>query len=424
MGVAATLQLSPDQEQKTARSPWMHYFKILLFFTIVAAFGTAHAEGAWKQNKFMITFWSPPPAATGTLAAAKNEGFNLTWTYEAGLDIVRGQGMTAMLQDSFLFPSSLDDPGKRLKLDALIARVKNHAALEAYYLADEPNASTFASLGRLVAYLRVRDPNHFAYINLYPVYATNAQLGTNGPPIQAYREYLRRFIEIVKPSLISYDHYHFLKHGDGDQYFLNLELIREAAVEHGLPFLNIIQASTIEKTWRLVNPNELRWLVYTTLAYGGRGISYFLYWGPPAYGGLYQNGIRTPLVDAVTVLNRELAAQSTLLMDLDCLGVFHTAPLPIGTKAVPASSPVKLIGPGNFVMGLFGKNDQVTTFMVVNRNYVASSTARIAVSPEVQGIEEFDRTNQQWRFYRKAISGQDIIVPLNPGDGKLYRFVF
>jgi 2-isopropylmalate synthase len=49
---------------------------------------------------------------------------------------------------------------------------------------------------------------------------------------------------------------------------------------------NIIEASIIEPSWRLVNKNELRFLVYTTLAYGGRGISYFLYWGPKSYGGL------------------------------------------------------------------------------------------------------------------------------------------
>ena len=46
----------------------------------------------------------------------------------------------------------------------------------------------------------------------------------------------------------------------------------------------------------------MRWLVYTTLAYGGKGISYFLYWGPKAYGGLYQDGVRTPLALDVAAL--------------------------------------------------------------------------------------------------------------------------
>jgi hypothetical protein len=33
----------------------------------------------------------------------------------------------------------------------------------------------------------------------------------------------------VKPALVSYDHYQFKIKGDGDQYFLNLAMIRRPA---------------------------------------------------------------------------------------------------------------------------------------------------------------------------------------------------
>ena len=49
--------------------------------------------------------------------------------------------------------------------------------------------------------------------------------------VVAYREHLRQFVETVKPDLISYDHYHFFKDTDTPQYFLNLGLIRQAAME-------------------------------------------------------------------------------------------------------------------------------------------------------------------------------------------------
>jgi len=402
----------------------MPIFKILLVCCMFIAFDAAHVEaGAWAQSKFIITFWSPPPSSSEALSAAAKEGFNLTWTYEYGLDVVRGQGLMSMLQDDLLTPSTLDNPTQRVKLDALINRVKNHPSLEAYYIADEPNASDFRGLGRLVSYLRERDPNHFAFINLYPVYATNKQLGINGTPERAYQEYLRRFIEEVKPALLSYDHYHFYKTHDGDQYFLNLELIRQAALEHGLPFLNIIQASTIEKSWRLVTPDELRLLVYTSLGYCGRGISYFLYWGPRAYGGLYQEDVRTPLVDTVTVLNKELSAQSSVLMDLDNLGTYHTGPLPTGTKPVPISSPVRFGGTGNFVLGMFGKNSIITTFMVVNRDYKKQATAHLILKPQARSIEEFDRMSSKWKAYQALNAEHGISVTLSPGDGRMFRLV-
>jgi hypothetical protein len=378
---------------------------------------------AWKQNNLLITFWSPPPTTNERLSVLAKEGFNLTWAPSSGLENVRKHGLKAIIQDDLLTPSTLDNPEKRDQLDRLIDWAKNHPSLEAYYVADEPNAADFSGLGRLVSYLRERDPSHFAYINLYPVYATNKQLGTSGTPVQAYQEYLRRFIDEVKPSLISYDHYHFLKSGDDDKYFLNLELIRQASLKSGLPFLNTIQASTILETWRLVSANELRWLVYTTLVYGGRGISYFLYWGPRAYGGLYQDGVRTPLVDTVTVLNKEIAAQSIPLMELNSLGTYHTGPLPTGAKPVPASSPVRFVGEGNFILGLFGKGNSITTFMVVNRNYKIPATAQLVLKPEARSIEEFDRTSKQWKAYQALNAEHGISVMLSPGDGKLFRFV-
>ena len=216
--------------------------------------------------------------------------------------------LRAMLTSDLLNPATLDDTAQRARLDALIETVKNHPAMEAYFITNEPGAGAFPGLDKLVAYLRERDPAHLAYINLFPSYANEAQLGVSadaaerarvGYPLNfagvgvsdktvlAYRGYLAKFVKIVKPDLISYDHYHFMKKDDGKQYFLNLALVRDAAIEAGKPFLNIIQASLVEKVWRLPNPAETRFLVFTTMAYGGRGISYFTYWGP--------KGLRRPL---------------------------------------------------------------------------------------------------------------------------------
>ena len=62
--------------------------------------------------------------------------------------------------------------------------------------------------GRLPARER---SGHLAYINLFPTYANSEQLGTKGDVETAYREHLQQFVDVVKPALISYDHYHFLR---------------------------------------------------------------------------------------------------------------------------------------------------------------------------------------------------------------------
>ncbi len=377
------------------------HVRSLLFTAVVAVPAlTLHAAepataAGWTQKQFMITFWCPPPAKDDILAQVKAEHYSMTWVPEEGLDIAAKHGLRAMLQSDLLSPAVLDDAAKLAKLDALIDRVKTHPAMEAYFITDEPSAGAFPGLGKLVAHLREKDPKHLAYINLFPTYANEQQLGVTAadaekdgvtvPPnmsgvgpkdrtVLAYREHLKRYIAIVKPDLISYDHYHFFKGNDGPQYFLNLALIRQAAQEAGKPFLNIIQADTIEKSWRLPNANEMRFLVYTTLAYGGRGISYFTYWGPAAYNGLYQDGKAAPLAKGVAALNAEIENLGPELMKLDSIGVYHTAPLPLGTQTIPADAPVQIAGPGELVLGIFGRPDRPRAFMIVR----SSSALRVS----------------------------------------------
>lgn len=419
---------------------------ILVAAIAIAAVAADSTNGAgWTQKQFIVTFWCPPPATDEALAAVAAEGYNLTWTPVEGLDVAAKHKLRAMLTSDLLTPATLDDPDKRARLDALINKVKTHPAMEAYFITDEPGAGAFPALGRLVAFLRERDPAHLAYINLFPTYATEAQLGVSadaaerakvGIPLNfagvgagdrtvlAYREHLRKFIETVKPDLISYDHYHFLKDGkDGAQYFLNLALIREAALQAGKPFLNIIQADTIEKAWRLPNPQETRFLVFTTMAYGGRGISYFTYWGPEAYGGLYRDGKASPMVKEVAAINAEIARIGPALMELDSMGVYHTAPLPYGTQAVPADSPVQVTGPGEFVIGLFGNKGKTTALMVVNRSYGREAEAVLKVTLAGDRLQELDRRTGNWIDGAAPGADRQVKVKLMPGDGRLFRVV-
>ena len=87
----------------------------------------------------------------------------------------------------------------------------------------------------------------------------------------------------MKPDLISYDHYHYvgelareigsersvvdsrLRQGDNVQYFLNLALVREAALKGGVPFVNVVQTCALGPGWRTPNGDEGR-----SLAYGGQ----------------------------------------------------------------------------------------------------------------------------------------------------------
>jgi hypothetical protein len=422
--------------------------KVLLPLLIAATLsqrlpaGEPQRPAGWKQKAFLITFWSPPPATDEALGAVAAEHYNLTWVPPEGLDAAARHGLRAMLQSDLLAPASLDDAGRKAQLDALVDRVKGHPALEAYFIVDEPSAGAFPALGRLVAYLRERDPAHLAYINLFPTYANETQLGITAEEAErekvevprnlsgldpkdrtvlAYLGHLKRYVEVVKPDLISYDHYHFFKDADTGQYFLNLALIRRAALDCGKPFLNIIQASTVEKVWRLPTATEIRWLVFTTMAYGGRGISYFTYWGPASYGGLYQDGKASPLARDVAPINAEIEKIGPALLELDSLAVYHTAPLAFrGTEAIPAGAPVSLSGAG-CVLGIFGKAGQPSAFLVVNGSYKMEAEAEAKVQIPGKALQELDRKTGAWSDGPALGDGRTVKIKLAPGDGRLFR---
>jgi len=365
------------------------------------------------------------PAIAGTLA---DQGFNLCWimrqedwavAHAAGL-----RGMTQIVRYELLHsgPSTWD------YLDDNLAFQLQQPNAYATFVVDEPGASDFPALGQLVAYIRERAPSQLAYINLFPTYASAAALGTTGDTVTAYREYLRQFVEIVKPDLISWDHYHFKKTDrafDGSDYFLNLALVREAALKADIPFANVVQACSNGPGQRAPNGDEGRFLAYTTLAYGGQGIFQFVYnaWEGSEHWGGVVNPDRTPtsLGKALPQINPEFAAIGTVLQPLTSLGVYHLGTIPRGGTALPPDATFTVdtsVAPEQtkgILLGYFGTAGTPTHVLVVNLDYTQAVTTTVA-GPGPMAV--FDATEREWR---PAADGAQAEVRMMAGGGKLVR---
>jgi len=387
----------------------------------------------WKPGTPIVTYWAGPSLTDKNAQQMAEGGWNLVWCTEKELDVAARHGLRGQLQDPLLAPGSLEDPAQRKKLDDLVSRVQQHPALYAYYITDEPNATNFPGLGKLVAYLRERDPVHLAYINLFPTYATNEQLGNKGDKITAYEEHLRQFVETVKPALVSYDHYQFTTNGDSSDYFLNLSLIRRAAQDSGLPFLNIVQACTWAPSMRVPTPDEMRFLVFTTLAYGAQGISYYVYCWPGHTGGIANpDGTPTSRYDALKPLNKDFVAIGSQLRPLKSIGVYHAGMMPPGSRPLPADGgfwfdpavstiaytskePVRGLMLGTFgSMPKPGKKLKPTHALVVNLDYKSEVVVGVRGSSR---LEVFSPATAEWTSFKTKLAE----LHLAPGDGKLVR---
>lgn len=383
--------------------------------------------GSWQVGTPIVTYWAGPPLTDATAAQMAAGGWNLVWCNEGELDVASRFGLRAQLQNGLLSPASLENAEQKQKLDALVARVKTHPALYSYFITDEPNSTNFPGLGRLVAYLREKDPAHLTYINLFPTYASNDQLGNSGDKVSAYQQHLQQYLETVKPGLISYDHYQFTAKDDSPDYFLNLALIRRAALDANLPFLNIVQAASWTPSMRVPNPQEMRYLVYTSLAYGAQGISYYVYCAAGHTGGIANtDGSPTVLYDALKVLNHDFYAIARELQPLKSLTVFHAGMLPPGGVAMPSKAAFRLdpplsiseFQPGKpvqgFLIGLFGKSSKPTYALLVNLDYKSEKTAGLRGPGR---LERFDPTTLEW----SAAASRRVELNLPPGGGVLVR---
>ena len=204
-----------------------------------------------------------------------------------------------------------------------------------YFLADEPGAPDFAALGKAVAAVKRLAPGKLAYINLFPDYATLgapdlSQLGTN-----SYQEYLEEYVAQVKPQFISYDNYRIAISNDqkdaavAASYYNNLLDVRGVAMEHDLPFWNIVLSNRLRADMPVPSPANLLLQAYTTLAAGAKGLTWYTYYSPGYdYTPIDKAGHPTATWSHLKMVNEQAKTIGAILQPLNSTGVYFTSPQP------------------------------------------------------------------------------------------------
>lgn len=380
-----------------------------------------HRTG-WSQKDLIITYSCSPPPEEPYVKAIADQGYNLLPIAEDALPFAEKYNVKVLLQHGLFNVKTMESPIELEQLNALIDRVKDNPALEGYYIFDEPQEVEFPKLAKLARHIKARDPHHFCFVNLLPIFGVRTKKIKD--PSLIYKDYINEYIRQFKPDLLSYDYYTFVKYSNSPAaglYFIHLRLMRECARKAELPFMNIIQASQFQvRDWDMPTPAQLRWQVYTSLAYGARAINYFLYWGPKSFAGMYRDGVATPLVDAAALLNKEMKALSSTLMSMESLYIFQTDPLPPGALPMPFGCPLQITSPGQFVVGVFGEDRKEKAFMIVNRDFSKSVVARVKVLG-AEALSELQRSDSSWKTVNPNQNGEFEIL-LEPGDGRFFKF--
>ncbi len=415
-----------------------------------------------NMDRFIITNWCGVPKkfirrADGTLAVDRFEevresGINLITAYDYGyetncevLAACEKLGLKVMQNDKRI-DRALQEPENRRELLAAVVRdYAGYPALFGYHITDEPHSRLFADLGDVRAILAELDPVHEAYYNLFPNYASADMLGN-----PTYEDHLARFIEVVKPDILSYDHYHFIKGEpmeNPDPGNERERRIYEAAfqkVERAGFFDNIEDALAIcQKTqvplmiiillvehgpYRNLTEAEIRWEVFNSLCYGVKRISYFTYWTPGVdrdegddywhwqNGMIAKDGSRTEHYHQVARINRELQPIGDILLPHEIEAVFHFGKEPDGKVNYwsGAYGDVTAMAAERAVVGFYGGG----YFLLANKDYEGPMTVTFSVT-EGKRVSLFHPVSGRWQTVEPADGAY--AVTLAAGDGALIR---
>lgn len=398
---------------------------------------------AWEVGDPMVSYWAGPgyinhPEKLTERAARqlKEGGFNTVWAgSREELDVAAKYGLRAIFWMKGVWPEfRMNDEARCKAVAEKIAAVKDHPALYLYFLTDEPSAERFEPIAQSKRWFHRQDPKHPVWVNLLPTYANNRQLGVEGEIIRAYWEHVRLFMDICRPEFLTYDHYQFNVGGDTENYLLNLGIIRQNAAAAGVQFFNGVQACTWDPT-HLASPaapripvaDELRYLVYTTLAYGAQGIYYYVYSFPGHEGAIAElDGKPGKNYEVVKRLNREFVAVARELRSFRFSGAFvqgQHAPgtTPYGPSALlrlSPETPMSELVPGQrfvdstLVTRFDGPRGEVR-LMVVNLDYRKARTLDVTAP---KAFERFNPSTGAWTPHDKC--GK---VDLACGEGALLR---
>jgi hypothetical protein len=354
-------------------------------------------------------FWPPHPYASTAdrFAEIKHAGFDFVISgnyagdgniFQYQLGLARDAGLKFLISDDIQIRNmsrwfSISDTTTDFlsvtpaEASALYIRARDaygpYSSLAGFNFYDEPGAGWFATLAKALAISRELAPQLLPYINLLP---------SDDP------SYYRNFVDVVKPSLISFDRYPLLAEGQEDaNYFHNWAIVRDAALHGDIPSWVYIQTLAYNNH-REPTAAELLWQINISLAYGAKGIQYFTYWTPEAARGegfgpalITVDGKRTPRYDAAKQINTTWLHQvGRELKPLVSESVVHAneTPLPNGAVGFTPTYLVSGLSGNSVVVGTFRSRDAASGdrwLLVANRSHSAGARAVVAVNEQTVG---------------------------------------
>ena len=397
---------------------------LLVAIIICCAFPIAADQERFVQDRFAIGFWVDPPADE-KMDARYSEIAQANFTMVLG-------GFGASTPETVARQLELCE---KYDLKAVVwiagdepGQLPQSPVCWGYKLRDEPNAKDFPGLRARVDAIRKVRPGKLAFINLFPNYANESQLGT-----PTYDEHVARFIKEVGTDVICMDHYpKFAPGGDGRKgYCTNLDAMRRHSLDAGIPFWNFFNTMPFGSQ---TDPTEaqLRWQMYTSIAYGAKGLLYFCYYTPLSHefpkGGaiITRDGRRTRHYLQAKRINADIRNLAPTLMQLTSTGVYRVTPDDDPAEVLDGS-PVKDLGRAGYdpkhdiLLGVFQHADGRRAVMLNNYHFAYTAWPTVVFDADLADVTEVDKeTGKERPVLDDSPDMEGLQLSFDAGEGRLF----
>lgn len=281
------------------------------------------------------------------------------------------------------------------QIKAKLQELYQYDSFGGLFLVDEPSATAYPfikqcidKLNQIESELGYTDLN--PHINLLPPISGGERLsGVTGEPMD-WADYIRGLSNtgIKYLSFDMYPIYGLFTNKVLPSWFTALGTMNQVAQEEGKPWIGCVQVgggswAYLTPEQRVTTEGELKWDVNTMLAFGAKGLIYYLTVSPPFWANkegveeqknwhsiINAYGEKTEFYDYVKEINAHISAMDHVLMNCDYKGVIITGSTPCvhyGKDLIKSNSFRDLNNvTGNALVGCFDYNGKTALFVVNN----------------------------------------------------------
>lgn len=387
------------------------------------------------ENIMLSIFWPPTPEYITDEQYRLISEAGINWIMGAGEETLatpENQKKMLALCEKYGIKMILNDGtfGANLKgrseeyVSERVDEYKDSSALGGFYILDEPyNANEYVD-----AYLNLKKayPDGYMHLNFLPGGAYISD--------EIYRAQLNDWCRLCAAGgypvdYLMFDCYPFgLEEGSMDRstFYTNIRAVHDVALENGVRSGTYIQAVRQTVAYRRPTASEMRYEMYSALAFGFKQLSFFTWFTPVNRSEPFEDGIISPdgvpneHYETVKTLNNEILNIGTTLVKCEALEVYLNGNDTWGQPSIPTDFFVQPQNKSQSYTLSFMKHKESgrNYLMVVNNDFTNASEVDLTLDASINALYEVSR--EDGALLPTPVEDGRLHLELEAGDAVLF----